>query len=207
MAVNTMIKEKPAITPERIAAAKERAIDLCAQAYGLHDIPQPDGSTLRLCWHGRILRSIDLMGEARAAGDSEKVAKMQPIINGMREKYNGIAKQAEQAASDWSALAAAFGADFDPLEVYPPDCECEQCRKQRAMGMYRMAVVKAREAVEAFLCPGVEVPPVVTLTESAADAKSRDAIYRHLVGIARAFREYEVTARDAGVTVDWRELL
>ncbi len=207
MAVKTMTKEKPAITTERIDAAKAKAINLCAEAYAPKPIPQPDGSTLSLCWHGRILRAIDVLDDVRKAGDVARMAKVQSTLKAFRESYDTAAKAAENAAADWAALCTAGGIACDPLEVYPPDCDCIMCRKQRSMGMYRSAVVRARMAVEAFLCPGVDTPPVVTLTETAKDASSRDHIYRHLVGIAKAFRDYEGAAKEAGITVDWRELL
>jgi hypothetical protein len=58
---------KAAVTPNLIKQAEERTRQLNLLAYAPQPVAQPDGTTINLCWNGRIARAYDRLADARKA--------------------------------------------------------------------------------------------------------------------------------------------
>ena len=105
-----------------IEDARLRVADLLRKTTGPMHVPQPDGSTLRLCYVGRIMRAMEKM--SAAPEDAQEV---------MRPRYRQIVDEAQAA---WAAYVAARDdyirqcewAGVAPSLPEERECDCEVCR-------------------------------------------------------------------------------
>jgi len=198
-------KETGAITPNAIAQAKARAVELSLAAYAPQPVKQPDGSTLPLCWNGRIARGYEKLAVARAERHTALIQTIQTTLRGFEQQYNAAANAAEQAASTWAAMAAAAGITVDPTEVYPPPCDCEGCRMQRLYHDHNEARGAYSDALYALLAPNsFETPPILELLADAQNETSRDRLWVHLKRISDFGSAYIAACTAAGTRPNWR---
>lgn len=198
---------KPVITPRAIEEAKARAVQLLKEAYCAKPTPI-DGNIAMICLAGRISRGYDKLAIARRAGDAAAIRKLESGIAQLTAMYNNAAKAAEQAASDWAAMAAAAGVTVDPASIYPPECDCETCQAERA----RKSGYWWRDAytgvVYDSLAPNpFDFPPLLQLVRDAKSPDARDRIWAHLKRMLDAAEAYNRDCKDRGVQPNWRAAL
>jgi hypothetical protein len=203
--------ERTAITPNKIEQAKQRAVAACAAAYSAQPVPQPDGTTIALCWSGRIARGYDKLAIARIAKDGATVKALENGIQALQAKAQAAQKAAEDAASAWAALATAAGQKIQPTDVYPPTCTCEGCQAQ---ANYQDKVNWRATYVTClydFIAPNsVDTPPVIALLRrlrnNKNDKDASDQLWAHLRRISDAGEAYARACSDAAVRPNWRAL-
>lgn len=202
------IKEPAVTTPNTLAAARRKAVDLCAAAHSPQPVAQPDGSTLLLCWNGRIARGYEKLAEARAAKQTALVQAIQETIRGLERQYAAAYNAAEEAASTWAAMASAAGVKVEPVEVYPPRCQCEGCRMQMAVHDHNEARGAYSDALYALLAPNsFETPPLLELLQGADADPNRERLWTYLKRIRDAGNTYIEACKAAGTRPNWRAAL
>ena len=202
---------KEPITQTKIDQAKAAAVAACLAAYAPQPVKQPDGTTLRLCWNGRIARAYDKLAIARIARDTKAIDALQNGVNALTAKYNEAIKAAEDAAAQWAALAAAGGVTVQPMDVYPPTCTCEGCQAQ---AQYQDKVQWRAIYVTClydFIAPtSADTPPVIELMRRLRDNKNdkeaQDMFWVHMRRISDAGEAYAKACKDADVRPNWRAL-
>lgn len=205
MAVAIKIKEPNVITPNKIASAKEDAIRLCVAAYAPHPVKQPDGTTLMLCWNGRIVRGYERLAAARIARDAKTIDVLAKAIAGLEQQYNEAARAAERAASDWAAMAATAGATVSATDCHPPACQCEGCVLQRTLHDHNEARGAYSDALYALMAPnGQDIPPILTILAGASEVEQRDRLWTYLRRIRDTGETYIEACKQAGVRPNWR---
>lgn len=198
-------------TQAKIDQAKAAAVAACAAAYSPQPVKQPDGATLMLCWNGRIARAYDKLAIARIARDAAAVKALEGGIDALRAKYNAAAKEAEDAAAAWAALAAANDVTIQPMDVYPPTCTCDGCK---AAQQYQDKVQWRATYVGClydFIAPtSADTPPVITLLRrlrnDKGDKEASDLLWAHLRRISDAGEAYAKACAEADVRPNWRAL-
>lgn len=198
-------KEHNAVTPNRIAQTKARALHLCAIAYAPQPVPQPDGSTLHLCWNGRIVRGYERLAAARIARNEGQARILQGAIKDLEARYNAAASEAEAVASEWAAMSAVAGSPAQASEVYPPQCQCEGCRLQMTLHDHNEARWAYSDALYAFLAPtSDDTPPVLELLANFKLDEQRGLFWSHLRRIRDTGDAYIEACKQAGVRPNWR---
>ena len=188
--------------------ARRKAVELCHAAYAPQPVAQPDGSLLPLCWNGRIARGYEKLAVARAARQTALIQTIQATLRGFEQQYNAAANAAEQAATTWAAMAAAAGVTVEPTEVYPPPCDCEGCRMQRAYHDHNEARGAYSDALYALLAPNsFETPPILDLLADAQNEASRDRLWVYLKRIRDLGNAYTAACIAAGTRPNWRVAL
>ena len=205
------VMTKEPITQTRIDQAKAAAVAACLAAYAPQPVKQPDGTTLQLCWNGRIARAYDKLAIARIARDTKAIDALQNGVNALTAKYNEAIKAAEDAAAQWAALAAAGGVTVQPMDVYPPTCTCEGCQAQ---AQYQDKVQWRAIYVTClydFIAPtSADTPPVIELMRRLRDNKNdkeaQDMFWVHMRRISDAGEAYAKACKDADARPNWRAL-
>ena len=195
----------------KIDQAKAAAVAACLAAYAPQPVKQPDGTTLQLCWNGRIARAYDKLAIARIARDTKAIDALQNGVNALTAKYNEAIKAAEDAAAQWAALAAAGGVTVQPMDVYPPTCTCEGCQAQ---AQYQDKVQWRAIYVTClydFIAPtSADTPPVIELMRRLRDNKNdkeaQDMFWVHMRRTSDAGEAYAKACKDADVRPNWRAL-
>ncbi len=199
------IKESNVITPNKIAAAKEDAVRLCEIAYAPHPVKQPDGTSLLLCWNGRIVRGYERLAAARIARDAKTIDVLTKAIAGLEGQYNEAARAAERAASTWAAMAATAGATVSATDCYPPACQCEGCVLQRTLHDHNEARGAYSDALYALMAPNEQdIPPILTILAGASEVEQRDRLWTYLRRIRDTGDAYIEACKQAGVRPNWR---
>lgn len=202
------VKEREAITTNKLAQMRNAALALMAAAYTPQPVPQPDGTTLALCWNGRIARAYERLAAARIARDAKIVGAVQEAIRPLEQKAEAAFKAAEDAASAWAAAAAAAGVVVQPNEVYPPPCACAGCRTQRAYHDHNEARGAYSDALYALLAPtSHETPPLLAILAKAEDEAQRDRLWAYLKRIRDAGDAYIAACKAADTRPNWRAAL
>ena len=215
MATATMTK--PAVTPNVIKTAEQEARRLCILAFTPQPIRQPDGTTIALCWNGRVARAYERLAEARIEAyrmqpkpntKTPKVAAIEGKIAELEHEARQAVDAATAAASDWAAKCTAAGVPCEPLSIYPAECTCDGCKAQQQAQARRNAHAAYAEATFALMAPSAfDTPPFVELMRKAQDENARDALWRHFKTMLDAAEQY-IKACDAdGVQPDWRGVL
>ena len=207
----TLTKQREPVTVNKIDQARAAAVAALAAAYTAQPVPQPDGTTLMLCWNGRIARAYDKLAIARIARDAATVKTLEGGIDALRSRYTAAAKAAEDAAAHWAALAAAAGQTVDPMSVYPPTCTCDGCK---AAQQYQDKVQWRATYVSTlydFLCPtSADTPPAIELLRrlrsNKDDKEAQDRFWVHMRRISDAGEAYAKACAEAGVRPNWRAL-
>ena len=193
------------MTANAIAAAKRQAIELCAAAYSPQEVKQPDGPPLSLCFNGRIARGYELLAAARIAKDAARIDVLQKALANLTERRAETAQAAEDAASTWAAMAAAGGVTVNPNEVYPPACQCDGCRLQRAWHDHNEARGAYSDALYALLAPNShDTPPLLEILATANEEAQRDRLWVHLKRIRDAAAAYVAACKAADTRPNWR---
>src|SRR5690606_25099358 len=206
MATATATK-RPVASPKANEEAKAKAIQLCAEAYAPQPIPQPDGSTLMLCWEGRVNRAWAVWQQVKASGDNDKAQKIEEMAVALGHKMDAARAAAEKAASDYGTLVSSVGWRVE--DVYPPQCQCEQCQRMVAQQEYFAAEMELYQAVSVLIEPAHErnMPALVALIDGAGDEKNRDLLWRTLKRIADAQKRYAAACKAYDQTPQWRRAM
>ena len=198
-------REQGAVTPKGLEAAKEEAVRLCEIAYAPHPVKQPDGTSLMLCWNGRIVRGYERLAAARIARDAKTIDVLTKAIAGLEGQYNEAARAAERAASTWAAMAATAGATVNATDCYPPACQCEGCALQRTLHDHNEARGAYSDALYALMAPnGQDIPPILTILAGASEVEQRDRLWTYLRRIRDTGDTYIEACKQAGVRPNWR---
>lgn len=205
------VMTKEPITQTRIDQAKAAAVAACLAAYAPQPVKQLDGTTLQLCWNGRIARAYDKLAIARIARDTKAIEALQNGVNALTAKYAEAQKAAEDAAAQWAALAAAGGVTVQPTDVYPPTCTCEGCKAARQYQdkvQWRAVYVNC---LYDFIAPtSADTPPVIELMRRLRndknDKEAQDRFWAHMRRISDAGEAYARACADADVRPNWRAL-
>ena len=190
-----------------IEAARLEALRLLTIAYTPQPVKQPDGGTLHLCLSGRIARAYDKLAIARRADNAAAIAKIEPALKALRSQYEAACAAAENAASNWAALATAQGVTVDPASIYPPTCQCDACTAQRAYQSHQGARAIYTSVLYEFAAPtSATTPPLVDLVRQvkAGDTAANRQLWIHLGRILDAANLYMAACTDAGVSPNWR---
>lgn len=202
------VMEREAITPNKLAGMRKTAVDLCAAACAPQPVPQPDGSTLHLCFNGRIVRAYEKLAGARIARNEAQIKALQPAILDLESRAAAACKAAEDAAAAWAAAASASGVTVQPMEVYPPPCGCEGCRLQMTLHDHNEARGAYSDALYALLAPNTfDTPPLLELLASAAADPNHDRLWNYLKRIRNAADAYIKACKAADVRPNWRAAL
>lgn len=207
--MGTTVKERPAVTPNAIAQAKARAVELSLAAYAPQPVKQPDGSVLSLCWKGRIARGYERLAAARTRRDAKAIETLQEAIRSLTDKGLAAQNAAEEAASTWAAMCAAVGQPCDPDEVYAPPCTCEGCRMQAAYMDKAEARARYVTALYDLLAPtSFDLPPFMELGQriQEGDAEARDRLSVQFQRIYEAGVAYRDAHQAVGTKANWRAL-
>jgi hypothetical protein len=195
------------VTPSKIEAARGAAVAALNAAYAPQPIAQPDGSTLHLCWHGRIARGYERLAAARRAKDAAAVATITAAIRGLEAQANDALATAERAASDWAAMAAAAGSAADPQSVYPGACTCVGCKAAAAHHDHNEARGRYSDALYRLLAPTSGDCPLLDIIAACDTETGRDKMWAALRTIYSAGRAYEAACKAADVPPNWRAAL
>lgn len=202
-------------TDNLVDQAHAAAVAALAAAYTPHPVAQPDGSTLMLCWHGRIARAYDKLAAARAdakrrgSKDDPTVKAIEGAVRKLEASYNEAHAAAENAAASWAALAAAGGATVDPMSIYPAACTCDGCQAAQAHHDHNEARGKYSDALYGLLAPdpGTRPPLFDLLEDFGKSEKDRDRFWAAMKGIYDAAGAYAAACKAAGVQPNWRAAL
>ena len=207
---------KQPVTQTKIDQAREAAVAALLAAYTPHAVEQPGGAPpLHLCWSGRIARAYDKLAAAREdakrRGDKDD-ATVKAITNTIRKleaSYAEAQRTAEDAASNWAALAAAGDVTIDPMSVYPPACTCEGCRAAAAWHDHNEARGRYSDALYNLLAPNSsDRPPLFELLEAFGKSeKDRDRFWAAMKTIYDTAGAYAAACKAAGVQPIWRAAL
>lgn len=196
-----------AVTPRQISDAKAKARELAALAWLPQPVKQRDGSTLDLCWRGRIHRAIKMLADARNTGDKNLEAQVRAALEKLNSDANAAEAAAEKAITDYSALCALANVEIENL--YPNECMCDGCMESGSLHKLATAEGNLRRAIWMFLGPARvgEMPEIVELVRKASDEKVRDRMWRHLKNIADAMQVYDDICRQTGTDPRWAEVM
>ena len=188
-----------------VDSAWQRAVSACSAAFSAQPVKQADGSTMLLCWSGRVARGLDRIQAMKANG--EDTTRIEAAMATLGSSARAAMRVAQDAAEAWATTARAVGQDVDPLACYPAPCQCEGCRNQNLWQAMKNAEDKARDAV-AFLLAGSDVEPrLLGYIAGATDAQQRDLLWHALKRIADAMTTYRDAAQAAGEAPDWARVL
>jgi len=201
MAIATMI----GATPKQLETAKSRAIDLCRLAYAPQPVPQPDGTTLTLCWSGRIARAYDRLAIARIAKDEPSIRKIETALTQLQTSATVAFEAAETAVRAWQTMAAAAGQTADVNAVYPPTCTCAACAAAAAYRSHHEFRHVYTAVLYDLLAPDtVNTPPLLELMRTVAEQDSRNQLWTLLKRVSDAGEAYLRACRAADVQPNWR---
>ncbi len=196
------------ITPSKIKQAEAEAIRLCNAAFAPSPVLQPDGSTIDLCWSGRIARAYERLAAERIARNTPAVKAIEAKVKEFEREYNAAHNAAQTAASHWASLCTAAGMTFDAMSVYPTECTCAGCTAQRLLVDRRSAEAKLSIAIYALMAPNdADVPPIITLLRKANEAPARDELWSYWKRILDAGEEYIAACKQDSVSPNWRLVL
>lgn len=195
-----------AVSPKQIEESRRLAADLCLAAYG----PQRTSAGEMMCWGGRIAKAIQMGNEAMQSGDNAKMVQVNRALDILCAERTKAENAAEKAASDYSALCASVGTEYD--NVYPTQCQCDGCKLSLAQQTARDALHAMREAIYALLTPsedGKPLPVLVELVEAvgAGDEGEYKRLWSMVAAIANAQRAYGQALGLLGERPRWDRVL
>lgn len=196
------------IVPTTIEEAEAEAKRLLQEAYAPHEVPQADGSTIMLCYAGRLHRAYQMRSAAMLAGDKAKAQKLTAGIENLIVMSEAKQKAAEDADVRYQGMCAVKGVAAKQLT--PPQCECAGCVEKNKGWRIAAAAGEVRKQAWAFLgdVEGNGQPPIIGLFRRARqDEKARDMIWRHLLQIVDSMQVYMDECSKAGERPDWRKEL
>ena len=211
----TLTLDKEATNTKRIDDAKAAAVAALNAAYTPHPVAQPDGSTLMLCWAGRIARAYDKLAAAREDAkrrgdkDAATVKAIESAIRKLEASYTAAIAAAEDAAATWAALAAAEGVTVDPASIYPAACTCDGCKTAALWHDHNEARGNYSDALYRLLAPDPGTrPPLYALLEDFGKSKQdADRFWAAMKTIYDSAKAYDAACKAAGVQPNWRAAL
>lgn len=182
----------------QVLEAKAEAERLHALAYLPRPVKQADGSTLPLCWHGRIHRAFDIANDLQRKGDAAKLAIVRQALDALQAEANASATKAKLAESAYCELCVLTG-ETPTLPEFV-ECPCAGCVGERAALERLDAIAAYREAAWALLGTTTERPALLDLMAAANDGK---ALWRLLEAAHAAMARYEAACNAEGTAPDW----
>ena len=175
---------------------RDKAIQACALAYAAQPVKQPDGSTLNLCWRGRLHRALLLTWQAQQAGDAAQVATLEKAVAQLEAAMN---------AAYAKATAACAAAGISDADAMPAPCQCAWCVHGENTHAQGQALGLARAALWALVMPGqgATLPAVVQLIQTADQASSRDQLWHRLKELSDNLQAYAQASQALGETPKW----
>lgn len=108
------------VTKTQLEQAYQAALHGYTKTYGqVHETP--DG---KFCWHGRLIRAIELAGQEQ---DEVSRKRMTKAIDKMTELAEKDFIDSERAAADYKDLCTGLG--IQPQELGPVECQCKYCQE------------------------------------------------------------------------------
>lgn len=190
------VKERVIVS---VATAKAEAAELVALAYLPQPVPQPDGTSMQLCWWGRLHRGMLMASDALIAGDSNRVALLESALKKIEAQAVESKSKAEQAIQKYNAVCGLMGETAENL--YPPDCTCDGCRLSAQNHRMMAAMGNARDALYRLVMPGAdsqELPLVISLIKTADQLASRDRMWAILKQLADNLEEFADASKKLG---------
>ena len=186
----------------QILEAKAEAERLHALAYAPRPVKQADGTTLPLCWSGRVHRAFDVANALQRQGDVAKLAIVEKALATLQAEASAAANKAKLAESAYCELCALAGETPTFPDVV--ECPCAGCAGQRAATERLNAAAQYREAAWELLgATADQRPALLDLMASAKDERQRDRLWRMLTTASTAMARYEVACRAMNEAPDW----
>ena len=194
------------VEPTTIEEAEAEAKRLMLLAYAPQPVLQADGTTMPLCYAGRIHRAYIMRQAAIGVGDTGKAQVYAAAIEKLVEMAEKACKSAEDADVLYQGMCAVKGVEAH--NTTPPDCECVGCLDKNKGWRMSHAMEGVRKAAWAFLADdGNGQPPIINLFRKArSDEKARDMIWRHLLSITDSMQCYMDECGKVGERPNWKEL-
>lgn len=108
---------------DAVEETRRRAQDALRRATGPMHVPQPDGSTLRLCYAGRLVRAMSLANEA----EGERRGQIEQAINEIATEAEAAWAQVAEAWADHERACGWNGITLEPLTER--GCRCAVCNE------------------------------------------------------------------------------
>lgn len=182
----------------QVLEAKAEAERLHALAYLPRPVKQADGTSMPLCWSGRVHRAFDMANALQRQGDVARLAIVERALVTLQAEAHAAANKAKLAESAYCELCALAGEQPTFPDVV--ECPCAGCAGQRAAGERLDAIAAYREAAWALLGTTTERPALLDLMAAANDGKK---LWRMLEAATAAMARYEAACNAEGTAPDW----
>jgi hypothetical protein len=182
----------------QVLEAKAEAERLHALAYLPRPVKQADGTSMPLCWSGRVHRAFDMANALQRQGDVARLAIVERALVTLQAEAHAAANKAKLAESAYCELCVLAGEQPTFPDVV--ECPCAGCAGQRAALERLDAVAAYREAAWALLGTTTERPALLDLMAAANDGKK---LWRLLEAAHAAMARYEAACNAEGTAPDW----
>ena len=182
----------------QVLEAKAEAERLHALAYLPRPVKQADGTSMPLCWSGRVHRAFDMANALQRQGDVARLAIVERALVTLQAEAHAAANKAKLAESAYCELCALAGEQPTFPDVV--ECTCAGCVGERAALERLDAIAAYREAAWALLGTTTERPALLDLMAAANDGK---ALWRLLEAAHAAMARYEAACNAEGTAPDW----
>jgi len=145
----------------QVLEAKAEAERLHALAYLPRPVKQADGTSMPLCWSGRVHRAFDMANALQRQGDVARLAIVERALVTLQAEAHAAANKAKLAESAYCELCVLAGEQPTFPDVV--ECPCAGCVGQRAALERLDAVAAYREVAWALLGTTTERPALLDL--------------------------------------------
>ena len=191
-----------AVSPKQILDAETQAINAYRLAYSAMPVPQPDGTTIPLCYYGRIERAFNLLASAKG---TDKEPQIKRAVEMLIAQSQDAQATAHEAANRYEGICAQ--ANVTPKDLVPAQCECDFCKSHNLTHGATVARVDLAMAVSGLFSatPG-KLPAIVGMVADIDEGSKEAAntLRGALTGIASAMRRYSQVCEQNGLQPDWR---
>jgi len=185
----------------QVLEAKAEAERLHALAYLPRPVKQADGTSMPLCWSGRVHRAFDMANALQRQGDVARLAIVERALVTLQAEAHAAANKAKLAESAYCELCVLAGEQPTFPDVV--ECPCAGCVGQRAALERLDAIAAYREAAWALLGTTTERPALLDLMANATDERQRDKLWRLLTTASSAMARYEAACQAMNEAPDW----
>lgn len=112
----------PRVTPYERQQKKRKAAELLTLAYLPQPVKQTDGTTLHLCWWGRLARAYNIV---EAEPDPGRQDLLRQAVQRLEAQAQAAMDAAEAAMAEY--IEACQSASFEPNYDLVPPCQCDAC--------------------------------------------------------------------------------
>jgi len=182
----------------QVLEAKAEAERLHALAYLPRPVKQADGTSMPLCWSGRVHRAFDMANALQRQGDVARLAIVERALVTLQAEAHAAANKAKLAESAYCELCVLAGEQPTFPDVV--ECPCAGCVGERAALERLDAIAAYREAAWALLGTTTERPALLDLMAAANDGKK---LWRMLEAACSAMARYEAACRTMNEAPDW----